>query len=113
MKDVNKLSDKIALQLEAISRQTKNKWKTIVITVWMVLISLILFRQQQALEKMSSQNQVANLRLAVDDIRYSVKAIEEQIEKTDHTMNKLDKTASDVELTVDRIHSQVLSIPKG
>jgi wobble nucleotide-excising tRNase len=111
MKDVTKMADTIAHNIEKISRFSKTNWKSIVVLLWMLLVTSTIMRQQQTLNAMSSHNQVANLRMAVDDVRYSVKNMEEQVEKMERTVSTMGGGISSVQTTVNRIHTQVRNQP--
>ncbi len=72
--NVTKLADKVAHNIEHTSSFLKQNWKSTAIIIWMLLVTSTLIRQEQTLQKVSSYNQVANMRMSVDDVRYSVDA---------------------------------------
>ncbi|MDF7798939.1 hypothetical protein P4C99_05665 [Pontiellaceae bacterium B1224] len=113
MKDVTKMADRIALNLEKMSLYFKTNWKSVLVVFWMLLVTITLMQQQKAIEEASSYHQVANLRLSVDDVRYSVKAMEEEVEKVERSVTQMENAIRSMETSVNRIYTQVRHTPEG
>lgn len=107
MKDVTKLAETIAIDIEKTNLFLKKNWKTALVVLWMIVVSLTLIQQKQAIENASSYNQVANMRMSVDDVRYSVEAMEADVDTMQRAVTKMDNSLVNVQSTVNRIHSQV------
>lgn len=85
----------------------KSNWKSVIIVAWMLGISFTLIDMKSAIQEASSYNQVANMRLSVDDIRYAVVEMEDEIDKVTRTVSKLENTISQLETSVNRIYAEV------
>jgi peptidoglycan hydrolase CwlO-like protein len=107
MKDAAKMADNIANSIETTSSYLRVNWKSIVIVLWMMLVTFTLIGISARLHELSSHNQVANLRMSVEDVQYSVSEMETEIEKLDRSVSKIEKSVSDMQSTVNRIHTEV------
>lgn len=112
MKDVAKQAETIADNIEKISVFFKRNWKSVVVVLWMLLVTLTLIKQQQAIEKSSSFTQVGNINMAVGDIRYSLESITANIEQMQRSVTRLDHTVEIMDSTVNRIQAQVRNRPE-
>jgi hypothetical protein len=113
MKDVTTFVNRVAHRIERLCTFIKINWKSTLVVIWMLLVTVTLIKQQQAIEEASSYTQVANLRLAVDDVRYSVKSMEEDVEIATRAITRMDNAIKDMELILNRIHTQVRHMPEG
>ena len=107
MKDAASLADSIVVNIEKTSSYVKNNWKNALIVIWMMVATVTLIKQQQAINKVSTHNQVANMDMAVKDVRYSVEAMEGDVEKMQRAVTKMENSLINMQSTVTRIHSQV------
>jgi hypothetical protein len=80
MMNITKLADRVAVKIEKWSGYLRRNWKTVLVVLWMLIVTSTLIRQEEALSNSSSFNQVANLKLSLDDVRYSVEAMEADVE---------------------------------
>lgn len=101
--NVEKLSDRIAHDIEQTSSFLNRNWETIILFVWLILITITLLRQKHDLKEASSYNQVANVHMLVDDIRYSVSNTEEDIERMELAITRMDEAIRNLELTSNQI----------
>ena len=107
MKDAARMADDIANGIESSSSYLKSNWKTIVIIFWMLLVTLTLIRMGARLNGLSSHNQVANLNMSVDDVRYSTTQMTDELQKLDRSVSKLETSVSDIQSNINRIHTEL------
>ncbi len=107
MMNITKLADRVAVKIEKWSGYLRRNWKTVLVVLWMLIVTSTLIRQEEALSNSSSFNQVANLKLSLDDVRYSVEAMEADVETMQRAIGKMDNTMNNMQSTVNRIHTQV------
>jgi peptidoglycan hydrolase CwlO-like protein len=107
MKDATRLADRIAHNIEATTNYVKYNWKAVLVVIWMMIVTLTLIQQQKVIANASSYNQVANMRMAVDDVRYSVEAMEVDVDKMQRAVTRMDNSIQNMQSTVNRIHTQV------
>lgn len=107
MKDAVKMADNIANSIETTSTYLRVNWRSIVIILWMVLVTFTLISISARLHEMSSHNQVANLRMTVEDVQYSVTEMETEIEKLERSVSKLENSVNDTQSTLNRVHTEI------
>ena len=107
MKDGASLADSIVVSIEKTNCYLRSNWKTGLVVIWMMVVTVTLIRQQEVIRNASSHNQVANMDMAVRDVRYSVEAMAEDVEKVQQTVVKMENNLNSMQSTVTRIHSQV------
>ncbi|MEA2067777.1 MAG: hypothetical protein U9P12_01130 [Verrucomicrobiota bacterium] len=107
MKDVTKLADNIAMGIEGTADYFKKNWKTILVVLWMLLATITLIQLKQSATDFSTYHQVANMKLSVDDVRYSFKEMEADMDKVQGSVAKMERSVTEMQSTVNRIHTQV------
>jgi len=109
MKDIARLAEKIAHSIEKANDYIKHNWKPIVVLIWMLIVTLTLIQQQQTISEISTRHQVANMDMAVKDIRYSMANMEDAIKKMEHAITKMQNQVNAMQSSVNRIYTQVVN----
>jgi hypothetical protein len=107
MKDVTKLADNIAIGIESTTDYLKKNWKTMLVVLWMLVVTATLIQLKQAVGGFSTYHQVANMKLSVDDVRYSFEGMEADMDKVQTSVAKMEGSVTEMQSTVNRIHTQV------